>query len=90
MQSIISGVKENNLLDPFKAILADRKRKFGRVVSGSDDGSAVNVDTPTKSGTLTCQSTEDGTEIVSIYRQMLFVTLVALGQDNIDLTAFDR
>ena len=27
---------------------------------------------------------------VSVYRESLFVTLVALGQDNIDLTAFDR
>lgn len=26
----------------------------------------------------------------SIYREVLFLTLVALGQDNIDLTAFDR
>lgn len=32
----------------------------------------------------------DGREIVSVYRQMLFLTLVSLGQDNIDLTAFDR
>ena len=90
MQSIITGVKENNLLDPFRSILADRKRKYGRP-SFSDDGPAANIDTPSKSGTPTCRSTsEEGTEIVSIYRQMLSVTLVALGQDNIDLTAFDR
>ena len=26
----------------------------------------------------------------SVYREILFLTLVSLGQDNIDLTAFDR
>ena len=26
----------------------------------------------------------------SIYREILYLTLVSLGQDNIDLTAFDR
>ena len=26
----------------------------------------------------------------SVYRETLFLTLVSLGQDNIDLTAFDR
>ena len=26
----------------------------------------------------------------SIYREIMFLTLVSLGQDNIDLTAFDR
>ena len=31
-----------------------------------------------------------GKQVVSVYRQILFLTLVALGQDNIDLTAFDR
>ena len=31
-----------------------------------------------------------GSQVVSVYRQILFLTLVAMGQDNIDLTAFDR
>ena len=26
----------------------------------------------------------------SVYREIMFLTLVSLGQDNIDLTAFDR
>jgi len=32
----------------------------------------------------------DPAHLVSVYRQTLFLTLVSLGQDNIDLTAFDR
>ena len=27
---------------------------------------------------------------ISVYREIMFLTLVSLGQDNIDLTAFDR
>jgi len=32
----------------------------------------------------------DPNHLLSVYRQVLFLTLVSLGQDNIDLTAFDR
>jgi len=35
-------------------------------------------------------SPRSGRQVVSVYRQILFLTLVAMGQDNIDLTAFDR
>jgi hypothetical protein len=49
-------------------------------------------DTPT-SRRLAAEPAEGGAaagRCVSVYRESLFVTLVALGQDNIDLTAFDR
>ena len=39
-----------------------------------------------KSGKLMINSSE----VNSVYREVLFLTLVSLGQDNIDLTAFDR
>ena len=32
----------------------------------------------------------DPNKLLSVYRESLFLTLVSLGQDNIDLTAFDR
>merc|ERR1719192_3086259 len=32
----------------------------------------------------------EATNTNSVYRETLFLTLVSLGQDNIDLTAFDR
>ena len=32
----------------------------------------------------------DPHNLLSVYRESLFLTLVSLGQDNIDLTAFDR
>jgi len=32
----------------------------------------------------------DPNNLLSVYRESLFLTLVSLGQDNIDLTAFDR
>ena len=50
---------------------------------------ATDSDTPTSSRGGGAEP-ESGGRCVSVYRESLFLTLVALGQDNIDLTAFDR
>ena len=36
------------------------------------------------------ESTSAAQSNISVYREIMFLTLVSLGQDNIDLTAFDR
>jgi hypothetical protein len=51
---------------------------------------ATHSDTPTSSRWGGGAEPESGGRCVSVYRESLFLTLVALGQDNIDLTAFDR
>merc|ERR1719381_483102 len=68
MHKVIQGVKENDLHQCVKDIVAARVRR-------REDEKPVVL---------------DPNHFLSTYRQMLFLTLVALGQDNIDLTAFDR
>jgi hypothetical protein len=56
----------------------------------SRNQAATDSDTPTSSRGGGGAEPESGGRCVSVYRESLFLTLVALGQDNIDLTAFDR
>jgi hypothetical protein len=106
MQSVIAGVKENDLLQCVKAILHDRHRKEGTPGKSSTPTTKVKdgdprteatppglTDTPTLRDTKTPSTLRKESEhkvLRSCYREALFLTLVALGQDNIDLTAFDR
>lgn len=88
MQSVIAGVKDNDLHQCVKSIVQDRQRKAeGRASSGSNSStpSSSSVNTPT-----TRMDEQEARIIRSCYREALFLTLVSLGQDNIDLTAFDR
>jgi hypothetical protein len=79
MQLIISGVQQNDLVKPIKTILEEREKNGGRrSLQDSTLGS------PNKSSASNLNSHP------SVYREIMFLTLVSLGQDNIDLTAFDR
>jgi hypothetical protein len=82
MQSVIAGVKDNDLLQCVKSIVQDRIRKSERSFS-----SPTITDTPTS---ITATKESEQKVLISCYREALFLTLVSLGQDNIDLTAFDR
>ena len=61
-----------------KTILEERKKGCKPVVQDKSPRS------PTKSRDSATQAN------ISVYREIMFLTLVSLGQDNIDLTAFDR
>jgi hypothetical protein len=56
----------------------------------NQEATPAATDTPTSSRGGGGAEPESGGRCVSVYRESLFLTLVALGQDNIDLTAFDR
>lgn len=68
MQSVIKGVKENDLKYCVESIIRERVKR--------EEGGSPRV--------------LDPASLHSVYRESLFLTLVSLGQDNIDLTAFDR
>jgi hypothetical protein len=68
-------ILEHNFFQPIKCLL-DERRKFA---SKSPDPS---VDQP--------QQQQPPHAPYSVYREIVFLTLVAMNQDNIDLTAFDR
>ena len=77
MQSVIKGVRENDLKYCVESIIRERVRKEeANSPRGQDHVSSPRV--------------PDGQNVNSVYRETLFLTLVSLGQDNIDLTAFDR
>ena len=67
---------------PIKTLLDDRKKTVQQ--SPLQD---LSVGPPNHSPVSTSSVTYPHR---SIYREILFLTLVSLGQDNIDLTAFDR
>ena len=81
MQSVIKGVKENDLKYCVEQIIRERTRA----------GQNTREDTSPRgaAGHVTSPRVMSG-EHNSVYRETLFLTLVSLGQDNIDLTAFDR
>ena len=66
---------------PIKTILEERKKSCPNT---SSETTPKSPRTPTGS-TSTPQNFN-----ISVYREIMFLTLVSLGQDNIDLTAFDR
>ena len=77
MHSVIKGVRENDLKYCVESIIRERVRKEeANSPRGQDHVSSPRV--------------QDGHHVNSVYRETLFLTLVSLGQDNIDLTAFDR
>lgn len=77
---VIAGVQHNDLIQPIKTLLDDRKK-----VRRASEGGVNNYSSTTEGGPSQPQPQHR-----SIYREVLFLTLVALGQDNIDLSAFDR
>ena len=79
MQSVIKGVKENDLKYCVEQIIRERVR------SRDNDSSS-----PRGTGHVSSSPRVTAGEHNSVYRETLFLTLVSLGQDNIDLTAFDR
>ena len=89
MQSVIAGVKDNDLLQCVKSIVHDRQRKAEKGGTPSATPPALN-ETPANSDTPTSRKEVEQRVVRSSYREALFLTLVSLGQDNIDLTAFDR
>ncbi len=78
MEHIISGVQTNDLLQPIKTMLSRRE-------------TLLSKDPPSSPSKQQAHQSESPPEAVrSVYRDILFLTLVALGQDLIDLSAFDR
>jgi len=73
MQSVIKGVRENDLKYCVESIIRERVKK---------------EETSSPRGMPRASRISDTSN--SVYRETLFLTLVSLGQDNIDLTAFDR
>ena len=84
MHSVIKGVRENDLKYCVEAIIRERLRR--------DAEAASNLGNSPRGQPLSPASTRalDNLGLNSVYRETLFLTLVSLGQDNIDLTAFDR
>ncbi|TRY69064.1 hypothetical protein TCAL_04429 [Tigriopus californicus] len=78
MDHVIHGVQENDLLQPLKTMLERRK----------NDSAKICPSTPTKGSPPATPSIPNTPR--SVYREIMYLILVSLGQDNIDLTAFDR
>jgi hypothetical protein len=68
----------------------ERAEQEGSTATPTRNQAVTDSDTPTSSRGGGGAEPESGGRCVSVYRESLFLTLVALGQDNIDLTAFDR
>ena len=83
MQSVIKGVKENDLKYCVEQIIRERVKR--QETGDSPGGSHVSG-----GGHVSGVGHVSGGDYNSVYRETLFLTLVSLGQDNIDLTAFDR
>lgn len=81
MQSVIKGVKENDLKYCVEAIIRERVRREDAASSPRGQSPLASPQQP---------RVLDNHSLNSVYRETLFLTLVSLGQDNIDLTAFDR
>ena len=73
MQSVIKGVRENDLKYCVESIIRERVKK---------------EETSSPRGMPRASRVSDTSN--SVYRETLFLTLVSLGQDNIDFTAIDR
>ena len=83
MHSVIKGVRENDLKYCVESIIRERLRREAETAASSDSPRAQPL-SPASPRAL------DNLSLNSVYRETLFLTLVSLGQDNIDLTAFDR
>ena len=82
MHSVIKGVRENDLKYCVESIIRERLRR--NTEAGDLSSPRAKPLSPASPRTL------DNLGLNSVYRETLFLTLVSLGQDNIDLTAFDR
>ena len=83
MHSVIKGVRENDLKYCVESIIRERLRREAESAASTYSPRAQPL-SPTSPRAL------DNLSLNSVYRETLFLTLVSLGQDNIDLTAFDR
>ena len=78
---MLSKIQNFVLFQPIKTILEEREKS----------GKKSSLETPPKSPRKSTDSTSTPQQSnISVYREIMFLTLVSLGQDNIDLTAFDR
>jgi hypothetical protein len=68
----------------------ERAEQEGSAATPTRNQEATPAATDTPTSSRGGAEPESGGRCVSVYRESLFLTLVALGQDNIDLTAFDR
>ena len=68
--------------------MLERRQSLLSVTPRTPTGSAAT--TPTKGNAPPLTPTSTPKTPRSVYREILYLTLVSLGQDNIDLTAFDR
>ena len=86
MHSVIKGVRENDLKYCVESIIRERLRREAETatVASTDHSPRTQPLAPASPRAL------DNLSFNSVYRETLFLTLVSLGQDNIDLTAFDR
>ena len=84
MQSVIKGVRENDLKYCVESIIRERLRREAETAASTDHSPRAQPLSPASPRAL------DNLSLNSVYRETLFLTLVSLGQDNIDLTAFDR
>ena len=82
MHSVIKGVRENDLKYCVESIIRERLRREAE--TAASDSPRAQPLSPASPRAL------DNLSLNSVYRETLFLTLVSLGQDNIDLTAFDR
>ncbi len=81
----------SSFLQPIKTMLERRETHIqahgngesSNSGSGGGGGSGASPASPTRGA-------EQPRMARSVYREIMYLTLVSLGQDNIDLTAFDR
>ena len=91
IRMICDGVQNKDLFMSLKNLLDAREEEQNapEVANGQED--AVGSDQPVVDDQVTQRPVSSSVSCHrSIYREMMFVTLKSFGQDNIDLTAFDR
>merc|ERR1719295_748411 len=84
IKQIIFGVSQNDLTKPVKSMLEERFK---------EPPTTMSPEASDASPTLQKNGSKGGSAVViyrSVYREILFLTLTALGQNIIDLTALDR
>jgi len=92
IKEIIDGVQKNDLIKPLKSLLEERLNS-GSLSQPTTAAAAQDDRCNQPSGNGNAKESSAAAAAVqyrSVYREILFLTLVSLNQDNIDLTAFDR
>ena len=94
IRMICDGVQNKDLFMSLKNLLDAREEEDAPApVAAGEEDAVVGSDQPAVGGDQVAQRPAASSSESchrSIYREMMFVTLKSFGQDNIDLTAFDR